>query len=193
MRLSKWVQGPLLVPIWQCLTWLGTELDFNLKAVSYLNWKNAAKPTSRILTDQQILALCNWYSFLVWNQFWKFQTWLKNYLPDNDVQWQPTTRHSTVNSAKINTVKAWAVDCQLVAHFRILRLFIKGKFNAYVLRPLVKRVQNWIVDWFTAHNLKVCYFINDFSLLFRRWCKARAVCPAQHDSIFFRSCTQKKI
>ena len=81
---------------------------------------------------------------------------------------------------------------RLVAHLRIFRLFMKGKFNAYVLWPLAKRVQNWIVDRSTAHNFTVCYFINDFSLLFRRWCKARAVCPAQHDSIFLDHVLKKR-
>ena len=32
---------------------------------------------------------------------------------------------------------------------------MKGKFDAYVLWPLAKRVQNWIVDWFTARNFTV--------------------------------------
>ena len=34
----------------------------------------------------------------------------------------------------------------LVAHSRIFRLFMKGKFDAYVLWPLAKSVQYWIVD-----------------------------------------------
>ena len=44
---------------------------------------------------------------------------------------------------------------QLVAHSRIFRLFMKGKFDAYVLWPLAKRVQNWIVDRSTARNFTV--------------------------------------
>ena len=43
----------------------------------------------------------------------------------------------------------------LVAHLRIFRLFMKGKFDAYVLWTLAKRVQNGIVDRFTAHNFGV--------------------------------------
>ena len=43
----------------------------------------------------------------------------------------------------------------LVAHFRIFRLFMKGKFDAYVLWPLAKRVQNWIVDRSTARDFTV--------------------------------------
>ena len=31
---------------------------------------------------------------------------------------------------------------RLVAHLRIFRLFMKGKFDAYVLRPLAKGNQN---------------------------------------------------
>jgi len=44
---------------------------------------------------------------------------------------------------------------QLVAHLRIFRLFMKGKFDAYVLWPLAKRVQNWIVDRSTARDFTV--------------------------------------
>ena len=47
-----------------------------------------------------------------------------------------------------------AVDSQLVAHPRIFRLLMKWKFDAYVLWPLVKRVQNWIVDKSTALTLR---------------------------------------
>ena len=32
----------------------------------------------------------------------------------------------------------------LVAHSSIFRLFMKGKFDAYVMWPLAQRVQNWI-------------------------------------------------
>ena len=35
---------------------------------------------------------------------------------------------------------------RLVAHSRIFRLFMKGKFDAYVLWPLTKSFQNLIVD-----------------------------------------------
>ena len=44
---------------------------------------------------------------------------------------------------------------RLVAHLRIFRLFMKGKFDAYVLWRLAKKVQNWIVDWSTACNFTV--------------------------------------
>ena len=42
-----------------------------------------------------------------------------------------------------------------VAHLRIFRLFLMGKFDAYVLWPFAKRVQNWIVDRSTAHDFTV--------------------------------------
>ena len=45
---------------------------------------------------------------------------------------------------------------RLVAHFRIFRLLVKGKFDAYVLWTLAKRVQNWIVDRSIACDFKVC-------------------------------------
>ena len=44
----------------------------------------------------------------------------------------------------------------LVAHPRIFRLFMKGNFDAYVLWPLDKMVQNWIVDRSTACDFTVC-------------------------------------
>ena len=45
----------------------------------------------------------------------------------------------------------------LVAHSSIFRLFMKGKFDAYVLWPLAERVQNWIVDQSIAHNFTVIH------------------------------------
>ena len=45
---------------------------------------------------------------------------------------------------------------RLVAHPSIFRLFMTGKFDAYVLWPLAKRVQYWIVDRSTA-----CAFMVD--------------------------------
>ena len=44
----------------------------------------------------------------------------------------------------------------LVAHFHIFRLFMKEKFDAYVLWPLDQKVQNWIVERSTARNFTVC-------------------------------------
>ena len=57
----------------------------------------------------------------------------------------------------IHTVKSRAVD--LVGQSRIFRLFMKGKFDAYVLWPLTKRFQNWIVDRSTARDFTVCLII----------------------------------
>ena len=45
---------------------------------------------------------------------------------------------------------------RLLAHPRIFRLFMKRNFDAYVLWPLDKLVQNWIVDKSTARNFTVC-------------------------------------
>ena len=47
---------------------------------------------------------------------------------------------------------------RLVAHFWIFRLFMKGKFDAYVLWSLAKGVQNWIVDRSTARDFTVDMF-----------------------------------
>ena len=46
----------------------------------------------------------------------------------------------------------------LVAHLRIIRLFMKGKFDAYVLWSLAQRVQNWIVDRSTARDFTVSMY-----------------------------------
>ena len=35
---------------------------------------------------------------------------------------------------------------------------MKGKFDAYVLWPLAKKLQNWIVDQSTAHDFTVDAF-----------------------------------
>ena len=43
----------------------------------------------------------------------------------------------------------------LVAHPRIFRMFMKRKFDAYVLWHLAKRFQNWIVAQSTARNFTV--------------------------------------
>ena len=54
-----------------------------------------------------------------------------------------------------NSTLSW-----LGEHSRIFRLFVKGKFDAYVLWPLAKRNQNWIVDRSTACDFTV-YVIMD--------------------------------
>ena len=45
----------------------------------------------------------------------------------------------------------------LVAHPSIFKLFMKGKFDAYLLWPLAQRVQNWIVDRSTARYFTVSF------------------------------------
>ena len=58
--------------------------------------------------------------------------------------------HSDNISWKNLNIKFWAV-----AHFWIFRLFINGKFDTYVLWPLAKRVQNWIVGRSTTRNFTI--------------------------------------
>ena len=48
---------------------------------------------------------------------------------------------------------------RLVANQSIFRMFMKGKFDAYVLWPLAQKVQNWIVDRSTARYFTVCQCI----------------------------------
>ena len=50
-----------------------------------------------------------------------------------------------------NTVRLGAV----VVHSKIFKLFMKGKLDTYVLWPLAKIIQNWIVDQPTACNFTV--------------------------------------
>ena len=47
---------------------------------------------------------------------------------------------------------------RIVAHFWIFRRLLKGKFDAYVVWPLAKNVQNLIVDRSTARNFTVFNF-----------------------------------
>ena len=47
----------------------------------------------------------------------------------------------------------------LVAHQSIFRMFMKGKFYAYVLWPLAKSFQNWIADWSAACSFQVDNFL----------------------------------
>ena len=44
---------------------------------------------------------------------------------------------------------------RLVARFQTFRRLMKGKFDAYVLWPLAKKLQNWIVDRSTARDFTV--------------------------------------
>ena len=58
----------------------------------------------------------------------------------------------------------------LVAPFQVFRRLMKEKFDAYVLWPSTKRVQNWIVDSFTALNFTVTkkdFRVNIILLTFR--------------------------
>ena len=52
---------------------------------------------------------------------------------------------------------------RLVAHNGFFRLLMKGIFDAYVLWPLAKRIQNWIVNWSTTL---------DFMVLIKDWSKS---------------------
>ena len=63
---------------------------------------------------------------------------------------------------------------QVVTHFWIFRLFMKGKFYAYVLWPLAQSVQNWIVDRsttcdFTVNGIKLHFFHKNIVLNSTLW------------------------
>ena len=48
---------------------------------------------------------------------------------------------------------------RLVARFQTFRRLMKGKFDAYVMWPLAKNSQNWIVDQSTARYFTEIYLI----------------------------------
>ena len=50
---------------------------------------------------------------------------------------------------------------RLVAQFQIFRRLMKGKFDAYVLWPLAKKFQNWIVDRSTSCNFTVFTYMHN--------------------------------
>ena len=56
----------------------------------------------------------------------------------------------------------------LVAHFQIFRRLMKGKFDTYILWPLAKKFQNWIVDWSTARNFTVSK--NSYNRIYDLYC-----------------------
>ena len=56
---------------------------------------------------------------------------------------------------------------QLVAQSRIFWHIMKGNFDVHLLRPLAKRVQNWIVDRSTARN----FTVHDFYFFSQLTCK----------------------
>ena len=73
------------------------------------------------------------------------------------MQWLPLTRKHlcTYSTTVIYRKVANSRLSQLVAHSRIFRLFMKGKFDAYVQWPLAETVQNWIVDRSNARDFTV--------------------------------------
>ena len=44
---------------------------------------------------------------------------------------------------------------RIEAHADLFRSLMKGIFDPYVLWPFAKKLQNWIVDWSTAHDFTV--------------------------------------
>ena len=80
----------------------------------------------------------------------------------NLLLWLPICRNKPAITPK------WfnSLDTNSIPHPIIFRLFINGKFDAYVLWPLVQRVQNWIVDLSTAWDFMVHF--NLLSLLLSR-------------------------
>ena len=66
--------------------------------------------------------------------------------------------------------------CWFVAHLRIFRLLMKGKFDAYVLWPLSTRVQNWTVDGSSACNFTV-FSLFTFRLASCVGPKKQGLCP----------------
>ena len=74
----------------------------------------------------------------------------------------------------------------LVAHFQIFRRLMKRKFDAYVLWPLAKKFQNFIVDQSTARDFtvfKYCSFVLLTLVLLWAVCMIK-VPPSQQGSFF---------
>ena len=63
---------------------------------------------------------------------------------------------------------------RLIAHPRIFRLFMKGNFDAYVMWPLDKMVQNWVVDRSTAREFTVCFYFKIRFDLGEQSCNSRS-------------------
>ena len=76
---------------------------------------------------------------------------------------------------------------RLVARFQIFRRLMKGKFDAYVLWPLAKKFQNWIVDRSTARDFTVCWFLckNLSNFVPPAWKLHNPYCHNRHVSIFY--------
>jgi hypothetical protein len=70
---------------------------------------------------------------------------------------RPETRSTTNVSKRRSTYREVGNSSLslLIAHFQIFRGLIKGKFDAYVLWPLAKKFQNWIIDRSTARDFTV--------------------------------------
>ena len=103
-------------------------------------------------------ALIEWNSWRQWQQYntWKLLRCTKALV----LLWNFSyggQNQSRVN--KIFSVKYCKVSSSsmfwLVAPFQIFRRLMKVKFDAYVLWPLAKKSQNWIVDWSTAGDFTV--------------------------------------
>ena len=90
----------------------------------------------RIISD--LTGTCTWHSSL--------HFWLKK-LSYEELLWLQCTYRKVASRSMF----------QLVAYLRIFRMFMKGKFEAYVLWPLAKSFQDWIVAWSTACDVTVCY------------------------------------
>jgi len=84
--------------------------------------------------------------------------------------WDPTKKHTASQLIWIYRKVANSSLSQLVARFQIFRRLMKGKFDAYVLWPLFKKFQNWIVDRSTARDVTVNdlkWLLNDFNWFIR--------------------------
>ena len=72
----------------------------------------------------------------------------------NRYQWGKLFNKSFFHKSTYRKVARSSMS-QLVAHFQIFRRLMKWKFDAYVLWPLAKKFQNWIVDRSTARDFTV--------------------------------------
>ena len=68
--------------------------------------------------------------------------------------------HYTSHVIKYRKVVSSSLS-QLVALFQIFKRLMRGKFDAYVLEPLSKKFQIWIVDWSITPNFTVHIFLHN--------------------------------
>ena len=93
-----------------------------------------SKVKKKHLKKQGKSLICGFFQHFL-SLFETFTTWYSHL--DIKFEFSDQFQYSKV----ANSSMSW-----LVAHFQIFRMLMKRKLNAYVLWPLTKKFQNWIVN-----------------------------------------------